>query len=439
MNEKWTWRPLEEVTMRGSVWNPRADPRPLIHYVDVSAVSRDELKIVDDVEHSAANAPSRARKIVKAGDTVFATVRPSLRRIAQIPPSLDGEIASTAFCVLRPNLSVIHPDFLYFAMQLDDVTGGIAAMETGASYPAVRDTDVLNQAIPLPPLSDQHEIAIALNLVRSAVLGQKRCEDAAISVKRAAMQTLFTRGLRGEAQKETEIGPVPESWEIGQLGDFANVISTRMSYSELDNAEQPTTGDAVIVQGIKVSDMNLLGNELELQTAALERMLNKGEAKYRCAPPGTIIFPKRGAAIATNKKRISTQWTAFDPNVIGIASSGNIEQTFLFEWFQMFDLRTITELGPTPQLNKKNLQPLSIPVPPTGEEQRDIVAILNTIDRKIALHRHKHAVLEELFKALLHKLMTGEINIKSLNLDLSSVRRGTLNAGNRPQFLSSYD
>ena len=45
----------------------------------------------------------------------------------------------------------------------------------------------------------------------------------------------------------------------------------------------------------------------------------------------------------------------------------------------------------------------------------------------------------ELFKALLHKLITGEINIKSLNLDLSSVRRGTLNAGNCPQFLSSYD
>ena len=230
------------------------------------------------------------------------------------------------------------------------------------------------------------------------------------------MQTLFTRGMRGEAQKETEIGPVPESWEIGQLGDFANIISTRMSYSELDNAEQPTMGDAVIVQGIKVSDMNLPGNELDLKTAALERMIDRGEAEYRCAPPGTIVFPKRGAAIATNKKRISTQWTAFDPNVIGVASNGSIEQAFLFEWFQMFDLQTITELGPTPQLNKKNLQPLSIPIPSTREEQSEIVAILNAIDRKIDLHRRKHAVLDELFKALLHKLVTGEVRVGELSL-----------------------
>ena len=79
------------------------------------------------MEHSADNAPSRARKLVKTGDTIFATVRPTLRRIAQIPSSLDSEIVSTAFCVLRPNRSIIHPDFLYFAMQLDDVTDRIAA------------------------------------------------------------------------------------------------------------------------------------------------------------------------------------------------------------------------------------------------------------------------------------------------------------------------
>ncbi|MCY4438142.1 MAG: hypothetical protein OXE05_12510 [Chloroflexi bacterium] len=50
MNEAWTWRPLGEVTIRGSNWNPRADPRPVIRYVDVSAVSRDKLRVVFDVE-----------------------------------------------------------------------------------------------------------------------------------------------------------------------------------------------------------------------------------------------------------------------------------------------------------------------------------------------------------------------------------------------------
>ena len=417
MNEEWTWRPLGEVTMPTSQWNPRTDARSSIRYVDVSGVARDELRIVSVADHSSASAPSRARRIVNRDDTIFATVRPTLRRIAQVQECHDGAMVSTAFCVLRPNSELIHPDFLFFAMQLESVMDEIAAMQTGASYPAVRDVDVMSLKVPVPPLSDQCSIADALNLARSAILGQRRCEEATPALKRAAMHTLFTRGLRGEAQKETEIGPVPESWGVGQLGEFADIISTRMSYSELDNADHPTTGDTVRVQGIKVSDMNLLGNELALQTVALERMIDKHEAEYRCAPPGTIIFPKRGAAIATNKKRISVQWTAFDPNVIGVVSYGSIEQAFLFEWFQMFDLRTITEPGPTPQLNKKNLLPLSIPIPPTREEQREIVAILEAIDRKIDLHRRKRAVLEELFKALLHKLMMGDIRAGALKLN----------------------
>ncbi len=95
---------------------------------------------------------------------------------------------------------------------------GIAAMETGASYPAVRDADVLDRVVPLPPLPEQREIAAVLNTIRAALLHQVQCEVNATALKRAAMRTLFTRGLRDETQKETEIGPVPESWEVSVLG-----------------------------------------------------------------------------------------------------------------------------------------------------------------------------------------------------------------------------
>ena len=413
----WPWRSLGEVTIPGSNWNPRLDPRPMIRYIDVSAVSRDELRVVSEATYSSEDAPSRARKFVKTGDTIFATVRPTLRRIAQIPASLDGEIVSTAFCVLRPNPSLIHPDFLYFALQLEPVVDSIANVQSGASYPAVRDVDVLNQAVPLPPLQTQYRIAAALNLVRTSMLHHNECARISSILKRAAMRELFTRGLRGEAQKETEIGPMPESWRTAQLGQVADVVSTRMAYTELKNTPQAFGKDTIRVLGIKVADMNLPGNEVELQSAALERIVRRDIAHQRCAPPRTIIFPKRGAAIATNKKRISKEWTVFDPNVIGVVAGSELCQDFLFQWFQMFDLRTITDLGPTPQLNKKNLLPLNVPIPSTLDEQRDVVAILDAIDRKIDLHRRKRAVLDELFNALLRKLMTGEIRIADLNLN----------------------
>jgi type I restriction enzyme S subunit len=71
-------------------------------------------------------------------------------------------------------------------------------------------------------------------------------------------------------------------------------------------------------------------------------------------------------------------------------------------------------------LNTGTIDLLPLPLPPTLDEQREIVAILDAFDRKIALHRQKRAVLEELFKALLHKLMTGEIRVGGL--DLSALR-----------------
>jgi type I restriction enzyme, S subunit len=217
------WRnvPIRDVTLKTRTWNPQTEPRNTIRYVDVSAVSRETLAIEAADELSAATAPSRARKIIKSGDTIFATIRPSLKRVAQVPAMYDDEIASTAFCVLRPNKTVVDPDFLYFFASDDAFVEEVAGFQTGASYPAVRDSDILDREIPLPPLPDQKQIATVLHTVRDAMLLQVNSRSVAQELKRAAMQELFTRGLRGEVQKETEIGLVPESWEIGKLGQFA--------------------------------------------------------------------------------------------------------------------------------------------------------------------------------------------------------------------------
>ena len=419
MNEAWTWCPLSEVTIPGVTWNPRNDPRSLIRYVDVSAVSRDELAIISDAEHSAANAPSRARKIVKAGDTIFATVRPALRRIAQIPASLDSEIVSTAFCVLRPNPTVIHPDFLYFAMQLEDVTDGIAEMQTGASYPSVRDTDVLNRTVPLPPLFQQYDIAVALNLVRSAMLSQRKCEDNAVHLKRAAMRTLFTLGLRGEAQKETEIGLVPESWDVVPLEDCA-VVQTGA-------AKGRKFGSAEVVEVPYLRVANVQDGYLDLAETKTISIRRSELNRYRLQQGDVLMteggdFDKLGRgfiwrgqlklcvhqnhvfAVRTDRSRLLPDFFAYE------AQSDYGKAYFLKVAHKTTNLASI---------NSMKLKAFPVLIPTLGE-QREIVSILEAIDRKIDLHRRKRAVLEELFKALLHKLMTGEIRVGELDLSALS-------------------
>ena len=419
MSEMWTWRPLGEVTVPGTTWKPRKDPRRLIRYVDVSAVSREELRIVSDAEHSADNAPSRARKIVKTGDTIFATVRPTLRRIAQIPSSLDGEIVSTAFSVLRPNPTIINPDFLYFAMQLDDVTDGIAAMQTGASYPAVRDSDVLSQAIPLPSLSDQCGIATALNRVRAAMLGHKRCEDAATNLKHASMHTLFTRGLRGEPQKKTDIGPVPESWNVvnlGALGKIGNGSTPRKSVSAYW-----TGGAYPWLTSAKVYDREIVRAEQYVTNRALS------ECHLPRVQPGAILIAITGQGKTLGHCAILRIEATLNQHLAYVTLDQSTVNSFFVRGYLDTQYEYLRQVGAGGGSTKGALtcgflRNLPIPIPPASE-QCEIVAILDAIDRKIHMHRRKCAVLEELFKALLHKLMTGEIRVRELELSTGDCKK----------------
>lgn len=351
----------------------------------------------------------------RQNDVLYGKLRPYLDKA--VLAEGDG-VCTTELLVLRAK-SGVAPLYLACLLHAPDFVEYAMSGVTGAHHPRTSWNHIAQYQM---PHHDEHEqIAIARLLwdIHDLLTAGESTTAAATKLKQAAMRELLARGLRREAQKETELGLVPRSWLVERLDSRAQVVSTRMSYAELESAENAQE-NTVRVIGIKVSDMNRAGNETVLATAAMEKALDAGLAEYRCAPPGTIVFPKRGAAIATNKKRLTNTWAVFDPNVIGVIPGDSIDPGFLFQWFQSFDLKTITEPGPTPQLNKKHLDPLLIPVPPDIEEQRDIAAILDALDRKIAVQRAKRAVLEELLKALLHKLMTGEIAVSDLDLSALS-------------------
>jgi type I restriction enzyme, S subunit len=277
--------------------------------------------------------------------------------------------------------------------------------------------------ISLPPPDEQNGIAIILRQVERYIDLQQQQLSSAEQLKRAAMRELFTCGLRGEAQKETEIGLVPDSWDTPTIESAAYILSTRASYGEL--LQRPATNDdptALKVLGIKVADMARVGAEVAIEEAELERYLPAAEAEQRCAPPGVIVFPKNGAAVAKNKKRLVGHWSAFDPNVMGLSARDGVLQAYLFHWMQGFDLASIVKPGPVPHFNKSDIARVRISVPTTLNEQREIIAILDAIDRKIDLHKRKRAVVDVLFKTMLHKLMTGEIRV--VDLDVSALDDG---------------
>lgn len=161
--ESWEVHPLSELCARTEIANLSDAPGDSFAYVDVSAVSNEDLRILSTVLHTSASAPSRARKRVHKGDTIFATVRPTLRRVAEIPEHLDGQIVSTAFCVLRALPDAMVPDYLFCVVSRPEFSEALGGIQRGASYPAVTDKDVMRQLVPRPPkLDEQRAIARAI-------------------------------------------------------------------------------------------------------------------------------------------------------------------------------------------------------------------------------------------------------------------------------------
>jgi restriction endonuclease S subunit len=332
------------------------------------------------------------------------------KRLLQSPSLVDNNVMAAWPLDSRR----FDPLFHYFVWQNIDLKD----LSNPGPLPSINGTAVYDLTVPLPPLTEQKQIATILWKIQQAIEVETDLVRVSRELKSAVMKKLFTEGLNGESQKDTEIGLVPVSWEIHKLGESCDVENCSISYTDFQ-ALPPETADpnAVKAMGVKVSDMNLTGNEKCFHRANLLRTVPIALATKKLVPSNTIVFPKRGAAIATNKKRLTTTWTVLDPNLIGVRSSNTFDSEFLFYWFENFDLRTITEPGPTPQLNKKNLVPLKIAAPAKFVDQQAIARIFNVVDEAISTHSAKLNCLSELFTTTLSSLMSATIRVTDLNID----------------------
>jgi len=161
---------------------------------------------------------------------------------------------------------------------------------------------------------------------------------------------------------------LPKGWELIKLGELCEIVSgnTPKGLENISNSGE--------LQFYKVSDMNSFGNEVEMCTSNFNLTLEELKTlKIKVYPKGTIIFPKRGGAILTNKKRLLSKDSSFDLNLMGVLPNEKVGSDFLFYWFQKLDLGKICDGSNVPQINNKNIAPLDFPLPPL-KTQHQIVA-----------------------------------------------------------------
>ena len=417
MNETWTWRPLGELfkigagkTMSAAARNG-TDKTPFLR---TSNVLWDEIDLSSVDEMSIPKQELQA-KLLQRGDLLVCEGG-EIGRAA----IWDGQVETMSFQNhlhrLRPIVEGVDPHFyVYFLQSAFTQLGIFEGAGNKTTIPNLSRSRLAALHVPHPTLDEQQAIVAALIRVREAITIHDQSVVLARELKRASMRELFSHGLREEAEKKTEIGLVPQSWELNSLGTLFEIMQ---GFSLKGNLSDDGRG----IPFLRTS--NVYWGHIELNVVS-RMSIDPALIVGRVLKNGDLLVCEGGEigrAAVWNGEIADCTFQNHLHRLRPIRPT-YINPKFVMAWLEEgFCHRCVYEGAGNrttiPNLSRARLAELLTPVPAL-DEQHEIVAILDAIDRKLALHKRKRVVLDDLFKALLHKLMIGEI--RGADLDLSTV------------------
>ncbi len=370
---------LIDVIQKTETINPQKTPNDSFEYIDVSSICNKRFLIQETSTILGKDAPSRARKLVRTGDILFATVRPTLQRIAQVPNILDRQVCSTGYFVLRPK-DFVERRFLFYFLFTEHFMGVMEQLQKGASYPAVNDGEVSSQTIFIPPLTEQKRIVAILDEafegIDRAIANTEKNLTNAREIFESYLSAIFTQKSDG--------------WEEKKLGDICeNLDSQRIpiTKSKRKSGNMPYYGASGVVDYVAdfIFDENLL--------------LVSEDGANLLARTYPIAFSISGKT-----------WVNNHAHVLRFREMSL--QKFVEYYLNSISLESYVSGMAQPKLNQKALNSISLPLAPKADRER-IIENLNVLteetQRLKTIYRQKIAALKELKQSILQKAFTGKL------------------------------
>ena len=364
--------------------------------------------------HGAPSEVRSAKSRFYPGDVLYGKLRPYLDKA--VVAETDG-ICSTDILVLEPLeapswflCGVLHTDpFIEHAKQ---TTHGVNHPRTSWSGIMVFESLSLSRR-------EQKKTAAVLLKIQRAIEKQEQIIQSVRDLKKSTMQHVFTHGLRGEKTKMTEIGKIPNSWEVVELGPLAETV-TKGSSPRWQGFAYRKSG-VLFLRSQNVGWGRLLMDDV----AYVDLSFNEKETRS-IIKRGDLLINLVGASIGRAAVADERLEGANTNQAVGIARLSSGE---LVSEFAMYFLLTDAGQGEI-SYNKKEIARANISLTdiknfrvakPSPAEQLNIVQILRRLDDAQGLHESKRSVLQDLFKTTLNKLMTGGIRVMDLEIDVSEV------------------
>jgi len=281
--------------------------------------------------------------------------------------------------------------------------------KSGSTMPYVRKGDLASFEIFLPPLIEQRKIVYVLDSIQEAVRVQEKIIEKTKELKRSLMQKLFREGApsfsKGRKLKKTEIGEMPENWNVVKVKNLGAVIT----------GTTPSTSVVEYWGGnipfVTPSDFNEGVYVFKTERCVSDEGAKKGKLIPRNSVLVVCIGSTLGKIALTFKECVTNQQIN---SIVCDTSRVNPFFVYYFLLKKKFLLRSYAGMTAKPIVKKSLFEsfPIALPLLP---EQCEIADILQTVDKKIEIEQKKKTLYEELFKSMLNQLMTGKIRVNNIN------------------------
>jgi type I restriction enzyme S subunit len=403
MRQGWVKKRLSEVTTKiGSGATPRGGDESyktegisLIRSLNVYDDGFREAKLAR-IDEGQANALSNV--VVEPQDVLLNITGASVARCCRAPAELLPARVNQHVSIIRPVQERLDSDFLHYLLISKDYKNRLLSTgeEGGSTRQAITKAQLQDFVVEFPDsLPEQQRIVALLDEAFAGLATAKANAERNLQNARAIfeshLQAVFTQ--RGEGWVESTIG------ETCILKSGTTVSAT---------LEQPD-GD---LPYLKVADMSFEGNEDQITSSS--RFLLMADVKESAViPKGATLFPKRGGAIMTNKKRIAALPICADLNIMSVIPSQRLRAQLLYYYFLNVDMRKLGSGSSIPQINNYDVEPLTISFPESLATQEELIRAFDELrketQRLTRLYERKLAALEELKKSLLHQAFNGEL------------------------------
>ena len=315
--------------------------------------------------------------------------------------------------VLQPNTDIYDPLFYYFSL---------LALELPSRGYNRHFKSLKERSLPLPPLPEQKKIAQILSTVQRSIEAQNRIIQTTTELKKGLMQKLFTEGLRNEPQKQTEIGPVPESWEVLTIQE---IVDREIIDKPIDGNHgeiHPKAADFVPdgIPFIMASDLK--GGEINLKECNFLTKERADRLRKGFSLPGDVLISHKATIGETAIVPTVEHYVMLTPQVTyyRVLKNDELSNKYLRCYFESLifqkPLRTIAGDGSTRAyigITKQRGLPVLVP---KIDEQRKIAGVSQQLDGKIQRAKAKKETFADLFRTLLHELMAAKIRVHELEL-----------------------